>query len=255
MKPTILLAATTSLATAAPYFVLTGDSTTAVNGGWGDGFLSFLQGGAAGWNTAKSGATTASFRAQGLWDGAVRRVREKVGEYKPVFVTIQFGHNDQKEAAGISLDQFQRNLEDMVREVAGAGGVPSPSQKSTILTPKDDYYQILITSLTRRTFSGGSVVRNLENERQRTIAAAAAAGAQYLDLNAKSTDYINAVGDADGRRYDLAQGDRTHLNKAAEVVFGRMVADLLLEKKGELRAFLRDNSTISDAIRDGRFVI
>ncbi|KAI6377965.1 hypothetical protein MCOR31_000963 [Pyricularia oryzae] len=243
MKPTILLAATTSLAKAAPYFVLTGDSTTAVNGGWGDGFLSFLQGGAAGWNTAKSGATTASFRAQGLWDGAVRRVREKVGEYKPVFVTIQFGHNDQKEAAGISLDQFQRNLEDMVREVAGAGGVP------------DDYYQILITSLTRRTFSGGSVVRNLENERQRTIAAAAAAGAQYLDLNAKSTDYINAVGDADGRRYDLAQGDRTHLNKAAEVVFGRMVADLLLEKKGELRAFLRDNSTISDAIRDGRFVI
>ncbi|TLS28952.1 hypothetical protein PpBr36_00690 [Pyricularia pennisetigena] len=238
MKPALLLLAATSLATAAPYFILTGDSTTAVNGGWGDGFLSFLQGGAAGWNTAKSGATTASFRAQGLWDGAVRAVRDKVGGYEPVFVTIQFGHNDQKEAAGISLDQFQRNLEVMAREVVGAGGVP-----------------ILITSLTRRTFSGGSVVRNLENERQRTIAAAAAVGAQHLDLNAKSTDYINAVGDADGRRYDLAQGDRTHLNKAAEVVFGRMVADLLLEKRGELRAFLRENSTISDAIRDGRFVI
>lgn len=115
--------------------------------------------------------------------------------------------------------------------------------------------KILITSLTRRTFSGGRVVQNLENERQRAIAAAATVGAQYLDLNKKSTDYINAVGDANGRLYDLAQGDRTHLNAAGGVVFGRMVADLLLEKRGELSGFLRENRTISDAIRAGKFVI
>lgn len=120
--PTLFLATT---AAAAPYFVLTGDSTTAVGGGWGDGFLTFLRGGAQGVNPAKGGATTASFRAQGLWDGALRTVREsRARSFSPVFVTIQFGHNDQKETAGISLDQFQRNLETMAREVVGAGGVP-----------------------------------------------------------------------------------------------------------------------------------
>ncbi|KAL8376691.1 hypothetical protein RB595_007690 [Gaeumannomyces hyphopodioides] len=220
-----------------PYFILTGDSTVAVGGGWGDGFLSFLLGPAGGVNPAKSGATTVSFRAEGRWDAALASVRAAAAAHSPV-VTIQFGHNDQKPAKGISPDQFQGNLTRMAEEVLDAGGTP-----------------ILITSLTRRTFSGGKVVQNLETERLRTIAAAGEVGAAYLDLNTASTAYINAVGDANGRLYDLAQGDRTHLNAAAGVVFGRMVADLLLEKRPDFGQYFKENKTITDAIKSGVFVI
>jgi lysophospholipase L1-like esterase len=37
---------------------------------------------------------------------------------------IQFGHNDQKAAANISLERFSANLEQMVLDVQAAGGTP-----------------------------------------------------------------------------------------------------------------------------------
>ncbi|KAF6798259.1 GDSL-like lipase acylhydrolase [Colletotrichum sojae] len=218
-----------------PYFLLTGDSTVAVNGGWGDGFLSFVESPADGKNYGKSGATTVSFRAQGIWDTVINEVKANKDAFSPI-VTIQFGHNDQKEAAGISQEQFQANLETLANEVTTAGGTP-----------------ILITSLTRRVFSGGKVIQNLENERLRAIAAAEAVGATYLDLNTASTNYVNAIGNANGKLYDLSAGDSTHLNTAGEVVFGRLVADLLLEKRSDLAQYIRENKAISDKIKNGEF--
>ncbi|KAF6836642.1 GDSL-like Lipase/Acylhydrolase [Colletotrichum musicola] len=218
-----------------PYFLLTGDSTVAVNGGWGDGFLSFVESPADGKNYGKSGATTVSFRAQGIWDTVINEVNANKDAFSPI-VTIQFGHNDQKEAAGISQEQFQANLETLANEVTAAGGTP-----------------ILITSLTRRVFSGGTVIQNLENERLRAIAAAEAVGATYLDLNTASTNYVNAIGNANGKLYDLSAGDSTHLNTAGEVVFGRLVADLLLEKRSDLAQYIRENKAISDKIKNGQF--
>src|SRR6478609_3245534 len=52
------------------------------------------------------------------------------------------------------------------------------------------YMQILVTSLTRRGFQGGKVVENLAEPRTLTIEAADEVGAQYLDLNRASTDYV-----------------------------------------------------------------
>ncbi|TEA18336.1 Rhamnogalacturonan acetylesterase RhgT [Colletotrichum sidae] len=218
-----------------PYFLLTGDSTVAVNGGWGDGFLSFIEAPADGKNYGKSGATTVSFRAQGIWDTVIGEVEANKDDFSPI-VTIQFGHNDQKAAANISLDRFQKNLETLANEVTAAGGTP-----------------ILITSLTRRAFSGGKVIQNLENERVRAIAAAEAVGATYLDLNTASTDYVNAIGNANGKLYDLSSGDSTHLNTAGEVVFGRLVADLLLEKRTDLAEYFKVNKALSDKIKNGEF--
>lgn len=106
-----------------PYFMLVGDSTVAVNGGWGDGFLPTLQSSAAGINSGKSGATTVSYRAAGLWTGVIDKVKSHSKDYRPI-VTIQFGHNDQKAEAGISLDQFRTNLQNMANEVTSAGGTP-----------------------------------------------------------------------------------------------------------------------------------
>lgn len=75
------------------YFVLAGDSTTAVQasggGGWGDGFLNHtLRSPATGENLGHNGATTVSFREGGDWAHALELVEEHE-KWWDVFVTIQ----------------------------------------------------------------------------------------------------------------------------------------------------------------------
>lgn len=106
-----------------PYFILTGDSTVAITGGWGDGFLSILTDPADGINSGNSGATTVSFRANGRWDGVLDGIADHQADYEPI-VTIQFGHNDQKSTSGISLEEFGENLKGLAMEVVEAGGTP-----------------------------------------------------------------------------------------------------------------------------------
>jgi lysophospholipase L1-like esterase len=120
---TFALASATSVAALDPFFILSGDSTTAPDGGWGDGFLALTQNGASGVNLGSSGATTVSIRTRGFWEEALNTIAEVKDSHEPI-VTIQFGHNDQKEEAGISLEQFQANLEQLAREVIEAGGTP-----------------------------------------------------------------------------------------------------------------------------------
>ncbi|KAM0432206.1 hypothetical protein ACHAPT_004742 [Fusarium lateritium] len=215
-----------------PYFVLTGDSTVAVNGGWGDGFLADLKNPAAGVNSGKSGATIPSFRAEGRWKTALDNVKSHLGDYESI-VTIQFGHNDQKT---YTLEQYSNNLAGLVDEVKKAGGTP-----------------IIITSLTRRTFSGGAVIENLSEWRDAAIAVAKDRNVEYLDLNTASTNYINAVGKQNADYYNLSEGDRTHLNVAGEIVFGRLVADLLLEKRPDLEKYVVPNEELSRKLREGEF--
>lgn len=47
------------------------------------------------------------------------------------------------------------------------------------------------------------------------------------------------------------EDDRTHLNDWGSVVFGRMLADLLLEKVDGLESWIAPNETLSALIRDG----
>lgn len=84
-------------ATAAPprphgkpaYFILAGDSTTAPDGGWGDGFLSTaVRSPAGGINLGHSGATTVSFRNGGDWAHVLEEVKNHTRSHN-VFVTIQ----------------------------------------------------------------------------------------------------------------------------------------------------------------------
>lgn len=77
-----------------PAFFLAGDSTTAVQseggGGWGNGFLSFLQHRAWGVNFGHNGATTRSFVDGGDWANVTQHVRENRHHFE-VYVTIQVG--------------------------------------------------------------------------------------------------------------------------------------------------------------------
>lgn len=71
------------------YWLLAGDSTTAPDGGWGDGFLATtVARGSSGRNHGHSGDTTATFRSHGDW----ANVTKDIGTYKKkydVYVTIQ----------------------------------------------------------------------------------------------------------------------------------------------------------------------
>jgi lysophospholipase L1-like esterase len=216
------------------YFVLAGDSTTAIGGGWGDGFLeNTLLSPASGTNLGHSGATTVSFRAGGDWGTVLDEIKSHTATHE-VFVTIQFGHNDQKAPTGITITDYANNLRTFANEVTSALATP-----------------ILVTPLTRRTFKGGAVVENLSNERTATIEVAEGLGARFIDLNRASTDYCNAIGSAASDSYNLAAGDRTHLNAWGGVVFGRLVSDLLVEKFEDVAAWTVPNVTLSEQIRDG----
>ncbi|KAI1432271.1 SGNH hydrolase-type esterase domain-containing protein [Xylaria sp. CBS 124048] len=227
-----------TLSSKPPAFILAGDSTTAIQspngGGWGNGFLSFLNPPAWGVNKGHNGATTASYVTDGDWDtveGLVSADEEKYSAY----VTIQFGHNDQKNTSGVSLDEYQRNLEMLTGEVRRLGGVP-----------------LLVTPLTRRTFTSAHTVSDsLHDQRLATIAAAKATNTTYLDLNEASRTYVDAIGEKAAHEYNLNPDDDTHLNAWGSVVFGRMVADLLLEKESGLESWIRENRTLTALIEAG----
>lgn len=89
--------------------------------------------------------------------------------------------------------------------------------------------QILLTPLSRRDFTSETdLTQNLADQRTYTIYAAENTSTWYVDLNQASTDYLLAIGNASAQTYDLECTDKTHLNSWGSVVFGRMVADLLL---------------------------
>lgn len=70
-----------------PAFFLAGDSTTALDGGWGNGLLAPLVEPAWGLNVGLSGATTKSFVARGNWANVTAHLKENADAYD-CYVTI-----------------------------------------------------------------------------------------------------------------------------------------------------------------------
>jgi lysophospholipase L1-like esterase len=217
--------------TKAPAFFLAGDSTTAPNGGWGDCFLANnIANGSTGTNYGHSGTTTDSFRALGDWDDVISAATNATADYTP-FITIQFGHNDQK-----SWDQedFIDNLVTFVQEAKDAGATP-----------------LLLTSLTRRDFEDGVLDDNLENVRNATIQAADQSGAELVHLNEESAAFVEAIGEDNAYEYNLDGTDRTHLNDDGCYVFGALVAKLLLENNPTRSDYLTVDSELVEDLNFG----
>lgn len=223
-----------------PAFILAGDSTTFSGKGWGDGFLNTtLEGGAVGTNFGVSGATTASFRASGTWSQVLMAVTNASSSYTP-YVTIQFGHNDQKATSGETIAEFSSNLELFVNETRSAGGTP-----------------VLLTPLSRRNYDTTTdpplVVNNLADVRNGTIAAASAVDADLVHLNEKSAAYLDSITPEDAYTYNLASDDYTHLNNDGSIVFGGLVAELLLGAFPDLAGYLQVNGSLSQALATGTY--
>ncbi|KAI2706062.1 CAZyme family CE12 [Penicillium roqueforti] len=160
-------------------------------------------------------------------------------DYHPL-VTIQFGHNDQKPAANISLSQYTRNLERFVTEASNAGATP-----------------ILVTPLSRRNYDKSTgtprIVMSLANETLATIIAAHRSNAAYIDLNKTSTWYLNAIGPENAFTYNLNPADYTHLNVPGSILFGGIVAELITQKLGTLEksGYLRVNDKLKKNVDYG----
>jgi lysophospholipase L1-like esterase len=159
--------------------VLVGDSTTAVQGGWGPSFCaqhvtSFL----ACVNLARGGRSSYNYRAEGSWDIALHELRK--GPYQAVYVLVQFGHNDQPGKPGRSTDlatEFPDNLRRYVREIRAAGAQP-----------------VLLTPLTRRQFKNGELLQDLEPWAQATRKVAAEMEVPLVDLHARSQALVQGMG-------------------------------------------------------------
>ncbi|KAL4804165.1 SGNH hydrolase-type esterase domain-containing protein [Aspergillus unguis] len=217
-----------------PAFFLAGDSTTAPDGGWGDAFVADLTDSSTGTNYGDSGATTGSFRAEGFWDEVLSAVEGAVDAYTP-YVTIQFGHNDQKTDSG--LDAFLGNLVQFHDDVVAAGGVP-----------------IFLTSLTRRNFeSDGTVTDDLANVVELTKQAAEQTGALIADLNAASREYVEAIGEENAHTYNLSEDDNTHLNEEGAVVFAGIVGMLLKDLNQDFDQYISIDADLVAAVEAGEY--
>ncbi len=122
-------------------------------------------------NVAKGGATTASHRAEGLWDALLAQTgRGNV-------VVIQFGHNDQKYEDLPAHGAFRANLERFVTETRDAGAYP-----------------VLCTPLARRYFDGDRLTNSHGEYPDAVRTAARATGVPLIDLTAWSTELYEQLG-------------------------------------------------------------
>lgn len=171
-----------------PKIVLVGDSTTAVQGGWGPSFCgkhvtSFI----ACINLARGGRSSGNYRSEGSWALAMYEI--KSGGFSDTYVLIQFGHNDQPGKPGRSTDlatEFPANMKRYVDEVRAAGGKP-----------------VLVTPLTRRQFKDGRLIDDLGPWAAAVRKVAAETGTPLVDLHALSTAAVQAMGPVEAMR--LAQ--------------------------------------------------
>lgn len=147
--------------------LLAGDSTVAAcpsyeypMSGWGAHLAPETYWWAAVHNYAKGGATTGSFREEGLWQQLLHHTVQ--GDV----VLIQFGHNDQKRAHLAARTGYADNLRRMVAEVRSKGGVP-----------------VLCTSVERRHFDGGTLQETLGEYPAVVRELGSELGLEVIDLN------------------------------------------------------------------------
>lgn len=191
---------------------LIGDSTQTDNAGYGRGFCANLIEKVDCVNMAKGGASTRTYREQGLWDRALQT--------KPDYMVIQFGHNDlvtrEHLDRQVPLPRYIENLKRFVTEARAAG-----------ITP------VLVTPLSRRFFgSDGKIHSDLAEYCDAMRGVASQMKVPLIDLQNESVAYLDKVGEAEGNKLGITKkdidgktiADKTHLNWEGSYVFGRMVA-------------------------------
>lgn len=205
---------------------LIGDSTQTENAGYGRGFCANFTAQVDCVDMAKGGASTRTFREQGLWDRSLAT--------KPDYMVIQFGHNDlvtpDHADRQVALPDYEVNLRRFVTEARHAGIKP-----------------VLVTPLTRRYFgTDGRIHSDLTAYADAMKKVASEMQVPLIDLQTESIALLDKVGEDGGNKLAITKKDKdgttifdkTHLNWAGSYVFGRMVAKDLGEEVPALRAYV-----------------
>lgn len=206
---------------------LIGDSTQTDNAGYGRGFCANVSAKVDCLNMAKGGASTKTYREQGLWERALAT--------KPDYMVIQFGHNDMVDPKNpmprqVPLSDYVANLKRFVTEARAAG-----------ITP------VLCTPLTRRYFQAdGKVHSDLTEYSDAMIGVAKEMKTPLIQLQADSIAYLDKIGETEGNKLAITKKDdagktifdKTHLDWAGSYVFGRMVAVDLGQAVPKLHQYL-----------------
>lgn len=204
--------------------VLVGDSTVTDQAGWGGAFSKLLVDDVKCFNEAQGGRSSKSFRDEGHWKRAL--------EHKPAWVLIQFGHNDQPgKGAPRETDPattFAENLSRYVDEARAIGAQP-----------------ILVTSLTRRNFLHGKLVRDLADYVEATKRVAVEKKVPLVDLNARSIEQAEKLGPKGLEPMEpwgkpAWMKDHTHLNKLGAKMVAPLVVEELRKVAPELAKLIRD---------------
>ncbi|USQ95103.1 rhamnogalacturonan acetylesterase [Caulobacter sp. RL271] len=163
----------------APKIVLVGDSTTAVNSGWGGAFCAkHVSSNVACVNLGRGGRSTRTYREEGSWALALKEMSS--GGFAQTYVLIQLGHNDQPGRPERSTDlatEFPVNIRRFVDEARAAGAIP-----------------VLVTPLIRRQFKDGRVHDDLAPWAEAIRKVAAETGTPLVDLHQLSKDAVQAMG-------------------------------------------------------------
>jgi lysophospholipase L1-like esterase len=191
---------------------LIGDSTQTNNAGYGRGFCANLTAKVDCVNMAKGGASTRTFREQGLWERSLQT--------KPDYMLIQFGHNDMETKEHlprqVPMAEYEANLRRYVEEARAAGINP-----------------VLVTPLTRRYFEAdGKIHSDLAAHADTMKKVALEMKVPVIDLQRDSIAYLDGVGEKAGDTLAITKKDddgktifdKTHLNWKGSYVFGRIVA-------------------------------
>jgi lysophospholipase L1-like esterase len=229
---------------------LIGDSTQTDHAGYGRGFCANLTAKVDCVNMAKGGASTRSFRAQGLWERSL--------ETKPDYMLIQFGHNDfvfnrppapsGAAAGGVGSNgaafggdraltdpgDYEKNLRQYVTEARAAGVKP-----------------ILVTPITRQYFEADGKIHSDQTEHCITMRKVAAdMNVPLIELQNESIAYLESIGEEAGHKFEITKKDatgatiydKTHFNWAGSYVFGRMVAVDLGKAVPDLKKYVRSEA-------------
>jgi lysophospholipase L1-like esterase/quercetin dioxygenase-like cupin family protein len=203
---------------------IAGDSTASDYGperaprqGWGMQLPSFLD--AKTWsvrNHAQSGRSARSFIEQGWLDGIAKDLRR--GDV----LLVQFGHNDAK-------------VEDPSRYNEPREAFPAWLMRYVALARERGATPLLVTPVARRKFDRGQLLDTHGLYVQAVRDLAAREGIGLIDLNARSMDWLRALGDEPSKRFfmhvpeartpDEAQTDDTHLRDAGAVAVACFVVD------------------------------
>jgi lysophospholipase L1-like esterase len=212
---------------------LIGDSTVAVQSGWGPAFASRFNDKVKILNYAKNGATLQ----------ALTKKLDELVKLKPDYVLIQFGHNDQKR---YDTDVYSTRLKSYIKRIQKAGGKP-----------------IIVSSVVRRSFKDGKIVSNMIKGPKYSYKAnltAYAKAAQtvaaelklpFIDLHTISAEHHTKIGKPESMTYNFKEGDRTHFNKKGAQAIVDLILPELKRVAPELTVYLNPNENSPVSIRAG----